>query len=173
MVQDNVQDATTLTFTGVSCIWRVLEAYGALPINYICRIFSQAGLIPKLFAVIKQLINLVRNATKHMPSPSSPSALSHTFTKGGSEWGLEDVGMAGPGPGSRAATITSSALKTMGSPTFKDGTVTVGRPDSACGVLCCGACRHGVLCSPGYKGGTVLVGRCPVRALGYCNVRNA
>lgn len=60
MVQDNLQDCNTLTPVAVTCIWQVLETYGALPINYICRIFAAAGLVPRLFAVIKQLISLSR-----------------------------------------------------------------------------------------------------------------
>jgi hypothetical protein len=60
MVQDNLQDCNTLTPVAVACIWQVLETYGALPINYICRIFAAAGLIPRLYAVIKQLINISR-----------------------------------------------------------------------------------------------------------------
>lgn len=60
MVQDNLQDCNTLTPVAVTCIWQVLETYGALPINYICRIFAGAGLVPRLFAVIKQLTSLSR-----------------------------------------------------------------------------------------------------------------
>jgi hypothetical protein len=60
MVQDNLQDCNTLTPVAVTCIWQVLETNGALPINYICRIFAAAGLVPRLFAVIKQLISLSR-----------------------------------------------------------------------------------------------------------------
>jgi hypothetical protein len=60
MVQDNLHDPSTLTLTAVACIWRVLETYGALPLNYICRIFASAGLITRLYAVVKQLVALNR-----------------------------------------------------------------------------------------------------------------
>jgi len=60
MVQDNLQDVSTLTPVAVACVWQVLETYGALPINYICRIFASSGLVQRLYAVIKQLINLNR-----------------------------------------------------------------------------------------------------------------
>jgi hypothetical protein len=58
MVQDNLQDPSSLTPTGLACIWRALEAHSALPINYTCRLLAQAGLVPRLFAVIRQAVSL-------------------------------------------------------------------------------------------------------------------
>jgi hypothetical protein len=101
MVQDNLHDPSTLTLTAVACIWRVLETCGALPLNYTCRIFASAGLIPRLYAVIKQLIALSRQQRggcggggaygvvggvggvagglklHHLHSPSSPSVFGN------------------------------------------------------------------------------------------------
>lgn len=44
-----------LTQSAVNCIWRVLESYSSLPLNYLCRLLAQAGLVPKLFIVLKQV----------------------------------------------------------------------------------------------------------------------
>mmetsp|Transcript_5084 Transcript_5084/g.11041 ORF Transcript_5084/g.11041 Transcript_5084/m.11041 type:complete len:1296 (+) Transcript_5084:141-4028(+) len=80
----------SLTHTGLLCIWRVLEAYSSLPLNYICRMLAQSGLLPRLFLVLKQAISLQAKlkangvtgtparaasatATKHARSPSVPS----------------------------------------------------------------------------------------------------
>jgi hypothetical protein len=58
MVQDNLQDPSSLTPTGIACTWRALEAPSALPINYVCRLLAQAGLIPRLFSVVRQAVSL-------------------------------------------------------------------------------------------------------------------
>jgi hypothetical protein len=72
MVQDNLQDCNTLTPVAVACIWQVLETYGALPINYICRIFAAAGLVPRLYAVIKQLLSLSRQQQQQQQRSVGP-----------------------------------------------------------------------------------------------------
>lgn len=42
------------TQTAIACIWRLLETYSSLPLNYLCRLLAQAGLVPRLFTVLKQ-----------------------------------------------------------------------------------------------------------------------
>eukprot|EP00879_Flechtneria_rotunda_P014509 GHRR01015161.1.p1 GENE.GHRR01015161.1~~GHRR01015161.1.p1 ORF type:complete len:455 (+),score=199.03 GHRR01015161.1:132-1367(+) len=123
MVQDNLPDPATLTLTAVACIWQVLETYGALPINYICRIFTNAGLVQRLYAVIKQLVSLGRQQhmqplqqqqqrgyagafaagvpkLHHLHSASSPNIAGQAFVPLG---GLDGVSTLGPdgdiGPG--------------------------------------------------------------------------
>ena len=39
----------------MACVWRILETYQALPLNYICRLLAQAGLVPRLYHVLKQV----------------------------------------------------------------------------------------------------------------------
>jgi hypothetical protein len=60
MINDNIHDPASLTYKAVCCIFQVLETYGALPLNYICRIFAHNGLVQRLYAVIKQIISWQR-----------------------------------------------------------------------------------------------------------------
>lgn len=113
MVQDNVSDPATLTPAAVSCIYRVLDTYGALPINYICRIFAHAGLVQRLYAVVKQLIAWQRQQQQrgsygssgaasgpvalkfhHLHSPSSPSVFGPVYLPG--IVALEGLSVLGP-----------------------------------------------------------------------------
>mmetsp|Transcript_24751 Transcript_24751/g.62835 ORF Transcript_24751/g.62835 Transcript_24751/m.62835 type:complete len:1266 (-) Transcript_24751:519-4316(-) len=56
--QQQAADSPGLAITqiGMTCIWRLLESYGSLPLNYLCRILAQAGLVPRIFVVLKQTI---------------------------------------------------------------------------------------------------------------------
>jgi len=128
MVQDNVQDPTTLTLTAIACIWQVLETCGALPINYICRIFAHGGLVPRMYAVMKQLISLGRQQQRgvgsstygpgagtasklhHLHSPSSPSVFGQALTSLGLEGGDGlDVSSAGSSSTPRGGAATAAA----------------------------------------------------------------
>lgn len=60
LFSSNLQDCNTLTPVAVACIFKALDTYGPLPMEYMCRILAAAGLIQRLYAVIKQLINLGR-----------------------------------------------------------------------------------------------------------------
>lgn len=66
----------TLTHCAVQAIWRVLEAYGAMPLNYTCRLLAQTGLVPRLFNVLKQVVSLqlVRRGT-------SAAAVASSFSR--------------------------------------------------------------------------------------------
>ncbi|GAX73992.1 hypothetical protein CEUSTIGMA_g1442.t1 [Chlamydomonas eustigma] len=61
-----LQEGSSLTHVGLACIWRVLDAYSLLPLNSMCRLLAQGGLIPRLFQVLKQAI-----ATAKLPYASS------------------------------------------------------------------------------------------------------
>lgn len=102
MVQDNLLEPTTLTPVAVGCIWKVLDTYGALPVNYICRMLAHAGLVQRLYAVVKQLVNIDRQQRQrgigsggvpraavgdglklhHLHSPSSPSVFGQVIVPG-------------------------------------------------------------------------------------------
>eukprot|EP00775_Hariotina_reticulata_P013544 gene13544-13671_t len=111
----------------------VLETYGALPINYICRIFAHGGLVPRLYAVIKQLISLGRQQQRgaggssygagaataaklhHLHSPSSPSVFSQALTSLGLEGGEGGDGSnAGSSTPRSAVTAAAGGLLARG-----------------------------------------------------------
>jgi hypothetical protein len=132
MVQDNLQDCNTLTPVAVACIWQVLETYGALPINYICRIFAAAGLVPRLYAVIKQLLSLSRQQQQqqqqrsvgpggtlpvpklhHLTAPLTPQglpfAIADFFPLGSLGTGARDAQQAAAAAGGGAADSSDAA----------------------------------------------------------------
>ena len=55
LVEDNMQDNSSLTQIGVQCIWRVLEVHGAGPLNHLCRLLSNAGLPHRLMRAMLSL----------------------------------------------------------------------------------------------------------------------
>ncbi|WIA33289.1 hypothetical protein OEZ86_006429 [Tetradesmus obliquus] len=83
MVNDNIHDPASLTYTAVCCIFQVLETYGALPLNYICRIFAHNGLVTRLYAVIKQTISWQRQQQQRGGYTTSSVAGSVASVAGG------------------------------------------------------------------------------------------
>ena len=55
LVEDNMQDNSSLTQIGVQCVWRVLEVHGAGPFNHLCRLLSNAGLPHRLMRAMLSL----------------------------------------------------------------------------------------------------------------------
>jgi hypothetical protein len=96
MVQDNLHDPSSVTPTGIACIWRALEAPSALPINYVCRLLAQAGLIPRLFAVVRQAVSLQARAAAAGPAAG-----------GGVAPGA--AGLAGPRAGGSSGSLLTKA----------------------------------------------------------------
>jgi hypothetical protein len=76
MVNDNIHDPASLTYKAVCCIFQVLETYGALPLNYICRIFAHNGIVQRLYAVIKQIISWQRQQQQRGASGYASSTAS-------------------------------------------------------------------------------------------------
>jgi hypothetical protein len=107
MVNDNIHDPASLTYKAVCCIFQVLETYGTLPLNYICRIFAHNGLVQRLYAVIKQIISWQRQqqqrgAGGYASSTASAAAGVSINTGGGagSLLGLKLHHMHSPSAGS-------------------------------------------------------------------------
>lgn len=129
MVQDNLLEPTTLTPLAVGCIWKVLDTYGALPVSYICRILAHAGLVQRLYAVVKQLASIDRQQQQqrgigsggvarmpaagglklhHLHSPSSPSVFGQVFVPG---LGIEAPDAAAVSPDAPPQASTADASK--------------------------------------------------------------
>lgn len=72
VVQDNLAEPASLSPWAVGTLWMVLEVYGPLPLNFLCRTLVQFGLAQRLLAVCKQLSNpqLRAGLAKHQRSPS-------------------------------------------------------------------------------------------------------
>jgi len=108
MVQDNLHDPTSLTPTGIACIWRALEAPSALPINYVCRLLAQAGLSSRLFSVVRQAISLQARsdrAQQQQQQQQQPGGPRHGHAPSGSlllAKGWESGGEEGGGSGPRS-----------------------------------------------------------------------
>eukprot|EP00955_Chlamydomonas_euryale_P104444 365568-Chlamydomonas_euryale.AAC.1 len=50
-----------LSAVALRCLWRVLFAYEAsLPLNSMCRLMAQAGLLPRLFAMLGEAVEVAR-----------------------------------------------------------------------------------------------------------------
>lgn len=81
MVCDNLSDPSTLTLTGVACILRVLMA-SDLPFLCVCRMLAQAGLVGRLYCVIKQLITLSRQQQRAATGPGGGAALQLPHLQG-------------------------------------------------------------------------------------------
>jgi hypothetical protein len=107
MVNDNIHDPASLAYKAVCCIFQVLETYGALPLNYICRIFAHNGIVQRLYAVIKQIISWQRQQQQRGASGYASSTASagggvnvNTGGGAGSLLGLKLHHMHSPSAGS-------------------------------------------------------------------------
>eukprot|EP00798_Chlamydomonas_sp_ICE-L_P022122 gene22122-29182_t len=106
-----------LTYQGLQCIWRVLEAYASLPLNYKCRMLAQAGIVPRLFLVLKQVILQLQQRSAAGISSPGPTSLK---------------GATAAGPTSRSASVADpKALMEKASKSM----YSVTQPQSSRGLL--------------------------------------
>ncbi|GIL49282.1 hypothetical protein Vafri_5411 [Volvox africanus] len=71
MVADSVaSEPSPLSHVAIQCLLQVLQCYATLPLNYICRILAQCGLVPRLYKLLKEAI-AVRNKMPHHQRPAN------------------------------------------------------------------------------------------------------